>query len=65
MNTVIIDWKKLKTIVPYSRQHIARLEIENRFPSRVRLGSHRIGWVEKEVEQWLQARILERDEHTP
>lgn len=38
--TRIIDWKVLKTIVPYSRQHIKRLEDEGKFPLRVILGDN-------------------------
>lgn len=34
----IIDWKVLKNLVPYSRQHIARLEAAGTFPKRVFLG---------------------------
>jgi prophage regulatory protein len=52
----IIDWKALKTIVPYSRQHIARLEAQERFPRRVQLGHCRVGWFADEVEAWLETR---------
>jgi len=58
--TKIIDWKVLKTIVPYSRQHIKRLEDEGKFPLRVSLGDHRVGWVATEVEEWIQNRIRTR-----
>lgn len=58
--TKIIDWKVLKTIVPYSRQHIQRLEDLGRFPIRVTLGPHRVGWVAAEVEEWIQNRIRSR-----
>jgi prophage regulatory protein len=56
----LIDWKTLKTMVPYSRQHILRLEMEGRFPLRVRLGQNRIAWLLSEVEHWLQERIDRR-----
>ena len=56
----IIDWKVLKTMIPYSRQHIARLEAEGRFPKRVQLGQCRVGWVLVEVEEWIKARMAER-----
>lgn len=51
----IIDWKVLKTMVPWSRQHIGRLEKDRRFPKRVQLGQCRVGWVYDEVVQHLQA----------
>ena len=45
----IIDWKVLKTMQPYSRQHILRLEKAKLWPKRVRLGDNRIGWVYDEI----------------
>jgi prophage regulatory protein len=59
----IIDWKILKTMVPYCRQHIARLEQVGKFPKRVRLGTgprSRCGWVLSEVETWIEARMTDR-----
>jgi predicted DNA-binding transcriptional regulator AlpA len=61
----IIDWKTLKTMVPYSRQHIGRLETDPRyapdfFPKRVQLGRHRVGWVYDEVVDWLKERANKR-----
>ncbi len=60
--TRIVDWKVLKTIIPYSRQHVQRLEDSGSFPLRVRLGPHRVGWVETEVEVWLQDRLRQREQ---
>jgi len=59
----IIDWKTLKTMVPYARQHIARLEKVGRFPQRVRLGNgprSRCGWVYDEVVTWIEDRMNDR-----
>jgi len=63
----IIDWKQLKSMQPYSRQHIARLEAQNRFPRRVRLGNGprtRCGWVHDEVTAWLEERANRREPST-
>ncbi len=57
---------ELTSVVPYSPQHIRRLEQANQFPQRVRIGANRVGWVREEVEQWLSNRIGGRfmiDEH--
>jgi len=59
----IIDWKVLKTMVPYCRQEIARKERVGKFPKRVRLGNgprSRCGWVLAEVEAWIEARMNDR-----
>ena len=45
----------------YSPQHIARLEKAGLFPKRIQLGPNRVGWIEHEVDQWIQDRIDERD----
>ena len=31
------------------------------FPKRVQLGPNRVGWVEAEVLEWLEARLANRD----
>ena len=57
----IIGWSELKTIVPYTRQHIHRLERARLFPRRVRIGANRIGWLLSEIEAWLADRVDARD----
>jgi prophage regulatory protein len=53
----IITKKELRLIVPYSPQHILRLEKRGKFPSRVQLGARRVGWYLHEVNGWLQQRL--------
>ena len=53
----ILSKRQLKELVLYSTQHIARLEKAGKFPKRVQLGPNRVGWVEEEVLDWLQARL--------
>ena len=57
----MLSKRQVKELVLYSPQHIARLEAEGKFPKRVKLGNCRVGWIEEEVLDWLQARIDERD----
>lgn len=45
--------------VPYSRAHSYRLEDQDDFPKRKRIGANRIAWVRTEVEQWLAQRMEE------
>lgn len=51
---------ELAVIVPYSQNHIRRLENAGQFPKRVRIGANRVGWVRGEIEQWLNERMEER-----
>lgn len=63
--TRLIDWKVLKTLVPWCRVHVKRLENEGKFPKRILISEHRVAWVADEVERFLQDRIRERDEQSP
>ena len=47
--------------VLYSPAHIDRLEHADQFPKRVRLGTNRVGWIESEIDEWLQERVDQRD----
>lgn len=53
----IISKRQLKEMIPYSMQHIARLEKAGQFPKRVQLGPNRVGWIESEVLDWIQKRM--------
>jgi prophage regulatory protein len=56
----LLSKKQLKELVLYSSAHVQRLENASQFPKRVRLGNGpraRVGWIEQEVLDWLQARI--------
>lgn len=52
----IITRKELKLLVPYSSQHVGRLEKKGQFPKRIKIGDRRVGWWLHEVMAWLQAR---------
>jgi prophage regulatory protein len=58
----LISKKELKSVcgIPYSPQHIARLEAAGRFPRRLALGQNRVAWLLSEVEAWLDERIASR-----
>jgi prophage regulatory protein len=43
-----------------SDHYIDGLEQRNEFPRRVQLGNRSIGWIENEVEAWIEARMRER-----
>ncbi len=58
----MLSKRQVKELVLYSPQHIARLEAAGQFPKRVQLGANRVGWIEEEVQEWLQQRIDARDQ---
>jgi prophage regulatory protein len=57
----ITDLKSVKG-VPYSRPHLYRLIAAHKFPKPVRLGENRVAFIESEIDEWLEARIRERDQ---
>jgi len=59
----LVTKKELRTVcgIPYTPQHIARLEKAGRFPKRIQLGQNRVAWVLSEVDAWIAKRISERD----
>lgn len=57
----ILDKKALKELIPYTPQHIQRLEDAGNFPKRVSLGPARVGWYLSEVLTWMEERKEERD----
>lgn len=46
--------------VPYSANHLRRLEAQGDFPRRIRIGANRVAWLRDEVEQWLAVRMEAR-----
>ena len=60
MSQTIISRKRVLERVPYSAAHLARLESAGLFPQRVKLGACRVGWVEAEVNEWINERLNAR-----
>ena len=57
----ILCKKTLQQYVPYTPQHIARLEKEGKFPKRLQLGPNRVGWLESEVIAWIESLKSQRN----
>ena len=59
----LVSKKELKTVlgIPYSFQHIARLEKAGKFPKRIRLGQNRVAWLMTEIEAWIDERLAQRE----
>jgi len=58
----IVRFSELKASygIPWSRMHIDRLERRGDFPQRVHLGPGTIGWVEKEIAEFVSAKLNNR-----
>jgi prophage regulatory protein len=47
--------------IRYSKPHIYRLIRAEKFPKPVQVGENRIAFVESEIDDWMLAKIAERD----
>jgi prophage regulatory protein len=59
----LLTWKHLKENIgiPYSREHVRRLEKAGKFPKRIPLGTQKIAWWRDEILAWLAERAAERE----
>ena len=60
----LITKAELRRMVPYTPQHILRLEKRGLFPRRVQIGANRVAWLLSEVEQWIANRVASRNNST-
>jgi prophage regulatory protein len=47
--------------ITYSKPHLWRLEKAGKFPKRVPIGAGRYGYVEAEIDAYIEAKIAARD----
>ena len=47
--------------IRWSRQHLHRLVKAKKFPAPLKLGSATNGWLESEVDAWIEARAKDRE----
>ena len=57
----LITKRELCRMVPYTPQHILRLEKRGKFPRRVQVGPNRVAWLLFEIQAWISARAAERN----
>ena len=56
----VISWRELSGMIPFTRQHVLRLENVGKFPKRLKVGNRRIGWLYTEIETWINDRARDR-----
>jgi len=54
----ILRWPELKNTVGYSRTNIYYLMKKGDFPQSIKLGGRAIGWLESEVNEWINDRVV-------
>lgn len=54
---ICLDVQTVQHCVNYTFQHIIRLEAAGRFPKRIHLGRHRIGWALRDILRWMQSKV--------
>jgi prophage regulatory protein len=59
MSSKIVRLPEVKNRTGLSRSTIYLRMSEGRFPKPISLGAHAVGWVESEIEAWLQHQIEE------
>jgi prophage regulatory protein len=63
-NERILRWPELKQRIGFSRSHIHNLVAKGDFPPPIKLGNRASGWLESQVNAWLQQRIAQSQTET-
>ena len=56
----VIRLKEVIELTGLSKSTIYRLTESNKFPKQLSLGERSVGWLESEVNEWLENRINDR-----
>ncbi len=59
----VLNYDDLKPVkgIPYSKPHLWRLVKTGKFPAPIKWGAARNGWVEDEIDAYIETKIAERD----
>ena len=57
----ILRMDQVEKATGYKRPTIYKMQKAGNFPKSVSLGARAVGWVESEIQEWVQARIDARD----
>lgn len=64
-NMKLLSKAEVLRLVPYSPQHLLRLENQDRFPRRIKPGNGgrnaKAFWLEREVRDWIQRHLDNRE----
>ena len=57
----LLGRREVERVTSLSKAELYRRVREGEFPRQVRLGGRRVAWIEREVREWMAARVAERD----
>jgi prophage regulatory protein len=58
----LLDYQALRARgIPWTRVHLARLEMVGKFPMHIDVGENSSAWFEDEVDDFLEMKAAERD----
>lgn len=57
----ILRRKDVEKATGLPRSSIYELMDRNEFPRPIKLSSKSVGWIESEIQSWINAKIIERD----
>lgn len=57
----ILARREVEARTGLSRSYIYKLSKDSAFPKPVKLTEYRIGWIESEIQAWIEQRIRARD----
>ncbi len=57
----LLGRREVERVTSLSKAELYRRVREGAFPRQVRLGGRRVAWLEREVRDWMEARVAERD----
>lgn len=52
--------KEVMTLTALSRSSIYKFMVEERFPQTLSLGDRAVAWLESEIEEWMEDKLLQR-----
>ncbi len=61
MKSRLLRRREVESITGLSRSTIYSKISDGDFPQPVNIGSRAVAWIEREIDDWMQARIAERD----
>ncbi len=58
-NDRLLRWPEVQKRVGICRSHVHQLAAQGKFPAPVKLGPRASGWLESEINAWIDQRIAE------